>query len=120
MEKTLCQKCFHYNACDAIDVSGAIGNPECENLPCDHFIDAERVKIQDKANWIEEVKRWGDGTACICYYCTHCGQQEHVKIFKEPEWEAYYSEHYRDGLELPKFCKDCGSEIGGIVEHPGD
>lgn len=121
MDKTLCQRCFHYAACAAIDLSGAIGNPEMENEPCDHFIDAERVKIQDKANWIEKIFKYKyNGRVHVCYYCTHCNQFEHVDIYTYAEWDNYYSEHYRDNLKLPNFCNVCGSVIDGIIEDSGD
>lgn len=120
MDKTLCQRCFHYEACKDIDLSGAMGNPEMENFPCRHFVDVERVKIQDKANWREKINRWGDGQVCVNYYCTSCGQLERVKIFSKGEWENYYNEHYREVIELPKFCKVCGAIIGGIVEDHRD
>jgi ssDNA-binding Zn-finger/Zn-ribbon topoisomerase 1 len=103
-----------------MDVTGYIGNPETENKPCDDFIDAERVKIQDKANWLEKVKTYGAGDVYICYNCTNCNQREYVKIYKRSDWENYYSQHYRDGIELPNFCKECGSVMGGIVKDPGD
>ena len=120
MYKTLCQRCFHYAACEAMDVTGAIGNPEMENTPCDHFIDADRVKIQDKANWREQVDRYSDGSAYVCYYCTCCGKLRKVKGYKKHEWENYYSEHYRDEIELPKFCEMCRAVTDGIVEDSGD
>ena len=120
MEKTLCQKCFHYEACKEIDLSGTLGNPELENEPCVHFIDAERVKIEDRANWREKINHWSDGQVCVDYYCTNCNQLEKVKIFNKGEWENYYQEHYREVIKLPNFCKVCGSVMGGIVEDPGD
>lgn len=115
MEKTMCQKCFHYEACCAIDLSGALGNPESENMECEHFIDAERVKIQDKACWREELKTYSGVDIYITYYCSHCGQMERVKTYKVKEWDGYYSEHYRETVELPGFCKKCGSIVEGIV-----
>lgn len=117
MEKTLCQKCFHYEACTAIDLSGTVGNPEYENEPCGYFVDADKVLIQEKANWIEKVERWSDGHACVKYNCSRCEQREKVRIYEEKEWENYYSEHYRDGVEMPNFCKVCGSAMNGIVEE---
>lgn len=115
MSKTLCQRCFHYAACGEIDLSGAIGNPEMENQPCDHFIDAERVKIEDKAYWSERVRQYSDGDVHVCYYCTSCNKLERVKTYKKSEWENYYFEHYRENIELPRFCNNCGSAIGGVV-----
>lgn len=115
MDKTLCQKCFHYAACKEIDLSGTIGNPEMENEPCDHFIDSERVKIQDKANWREVINQYID-TVHICYYCTNCNQLEKVRGYTSYEWANYYNEHHRDELKLPKFCGECGAVIGDIVE----
>lgn len=120
MNKTLCQRCFHYAACSEIDLSGAIGNPEMENEPCDHFVDAERVKIQDKANWREKIYQYSDGNVHVCYYCTSCNKLERVKSYNKTEWDNYYSEHYRESIELPNFCNNCGSVIYGIVEDSGD
>ena len=120
MSKTLCQRCFHYTACEAMDLSGYIGNPDMENIPCDDFIDADRVKIQDKANWLEKVKWYRDGDVHVCYYCTHCSFLRKVKSYNKYEWENYYSEHYRDAIELPKFCEECGSVMDGIVEPSGE
>lgn len=120
MSKTLCQRCFHYAACEAIDVTGSIGNTEMENTPCDHFIDADRVKIQDKAKWLEVVKAYSDGEVHVCYYCTVCNKLEHVSIYNKAVWDNYYSDHYRDDLRLPKFCKVCGSATDDIVEDSGD
>ena len=117
MEKTLCQRCFHYAACCAIDLTGFMGNPEYENTECENFIDSERVKIEDKANWIESIANYNG--VHICYYCSNCGRLECVKIYKKSEWEEYYKDHYRDVIELPKFCKECGSVMNGIVEKPG-
>lgn len=115
MEKTLCQRCFHYSACCAIDLSGTLGNPECENTECENFVDSEKVKIQDKAKWVVSVGKYKEDVH-VCYHCSNCDQLESVKIYKKVEWEDYYKDHYRDSIELPKFCKVCGSAIDGIVE----
>lgn len=117
MEKTLCHRCFHYNACCAIDLSGSLGNPEYENTECENFVDSEKVKIQDQSNWIETISYPGDYTH-VCYHCSNCGQLERVKIYKKAEWEDYYKDHYRDSIELPKFCKVCGSAMNRIIEKP--
>ena len=114
MDKTLCQKCFHYAACKEIDLSGAIGNPEMENEPCDHFIDAERVKIQDKAQWVESVSVYSD-SAYVNYNCSCCNYLGKVKRYNKSDWENYFSEHYRDDLKLYKFCEGCGSVMDILV-----
>ena len=116
MEKTLCQRCFHYAACCAIDLSGTLGNPECENTKCENFVDSEKVKIQDKANWIESITDYKD--VHVCYHCSNCGQLERVKIYNKKQWDEYYKDHYREDVELPNFCKVCGSVMNGIVEKP--
>ena len=120
MEKTLCQKCFHYNACVAIDLSGFLGNPERENDPCEHFIDSERVKIQDRANWVERVHRYSDGDVSVTHHCSHCGDLGRVKMYKSKEWSDYYSEHYRNNIELDEYCKKCGSVMSILVEASDD
>ena len=117
MEKTLCQRCFHYNACCAIDLTGALGNPEHENIECEHFIDSDRVKIQDTAYWSEHIKTYTGNDIYIFYYCSHCGQKESVKIYSLAEWDEYYSEHYREKVKLPEFCKVCGSVMTGIFRN---
>lgn len=119
MDKTLCQRCFHYAACKEIDLSGFIGDPVMENNHCDHFIDSERVKIQDKANWIEKIHSYSDNVH-VCYYCSSCNRLEKVKGYTKTEWSDYYSEHYRGSIELPNFCCACGSAIAGVVEDPCD
>jgi hypothetical protein len=116
MQKTLCNSCFHYEACCAIDLSGCLGNPECENWECDHYLDSERVKIQGKANRLERINIYSNGDTCVSYHCSCCKELHGIKIFKEKEWDAYYREHYREAVELPKFCKVCGSVMGEIVE----
>lgn len=116
MEKTLCQRCFHYSACCAIDLSGTLGNPEYENTECENFVDSEKVKIQDKAHWVVSVASYK--AVHVCYYCSNCGQLERVKLYEKAEWENYYKDHYLDNIELPKFCKVCGSAMNGIVEKP--
>lgn len=117
MEKTKCQRCFHYDACCAIDLTGALGNPEAENTECEYFVDSERVKIQDKAHWREEFSRCSNDNIGLRYYCSHCNWFETIKMYKSKEWDDYYSERYRDSLELPKFCKQCGSIVEGIVRR---
>ena len=114
MEKTLCQRCFHYSACCAIDLSGTLGNPEYENTECENFVDSEKVKIKDKEKWIESIVYYKD--AHILYHCSNCGQLERVKIYNKKQWDEYYKDHYREDVELPKFCKVCGSVMDGIVE----
>jgi ssDNA-binding Zn-finger/Zn-ribbon topoisomerase 1 len=103
-----------------MDVTGWIGDPEKENTPCDDFIDAERVKIQDKANWLETVHKYSSGDVHVCHYCTKCGELRKVKSYDKAEWENYYSEHYRDGVKLPSFCENCGSVMEGIMKPSGD
>ena len=117
MEKTLCQRCFHYSACCAIDLSGTLGNPECENTECENFVDSEKVKIQDKAKWIVSVEYYGDYTH-VCYCCSNCGQLEIVKIYNKKQWDEYYKDHYLEYVELTEFCKVCGSVMNGIVVNP--
>ena len=114
MEKTLCQRCFHYAACCAIDLIGTLGNPECENTECENFVDSEQVKIQDKAKWVVSVASYKN--IHVRYYCSNCGQLEHVKIYNKKQWNEYYKDHYREDVELPKFCKVCGSVMDGTVE----
>ena len=116
MQKTLCNSCFHYDACLAIDLSGCLGNPEYEKWECDYYVDRERVKIQDKANWLERITTYSSKDTHVTYHCSHCNDPHKVKIFKEKEWDAYYREHYREAVNLPKFCKVCGSVMGEIVE----
>ena len=113
MEKTLCQKCFHYEACKAIDLSGALGDPQCENIPCMHYIDSDRVKIQDQAEWVENVRQYPDGDVHVTYRCSHCGNLGGIKAYGNKEWTNYYLEHYRDYVELSGFCKKCGSVMKG-------
>lgn len=115
MEKTLCQRCFHYSACCAIDLSGTLGNPEYENTECENFVDSERVKIQDKAKWVISVGKYKEDVH-VCYHCSNCGQLERVKIYNKKQWDEYYKDHYREDVELPNFCKVCGSAMDGIVE----
>ena len=117
MEKTMCQRCFHYNACCAIDLTGALGNPEHENVECEHFVDSERVKIQDKAHWVEQIKRYSSEDVYITFYCSHCHKNERVKIYNKDEWNAYYSEHYLERVDLPEFCNKCGSIVSGICKE---
>ena len=114
MEKTLCQRCFHYAACCAIDLSGALGNPEYENTECENFVDSEKVKIQDKAKWVVTVDKYTD--VHVCYYCSNCGKLKRVKIYNKIQWDEYFKDHYREDVELPKFCEVCGSVMDGIVE----
>lgn len=113
MGKSICESCFHYAACSAIDVTGVVGNPKCEpeNLFCEHFIHRDRVKIQDKAHWIEDIKRYNDGDVFVTYFCSHCNQMEYVKSYKGKEWDDYYRERYRDNIELSNFCRKCGSVV---------
>jgi hypothetical protein len=119
MKKSICEKCFHFDACKEIDVTGAVGNPECEieNQFCYHFIDRDRVKIEDKAHWIEKHKRYSDGDVHLTHHCSYCGQLERVKCYNGKEWNDYYHEHYRDTIELPRFCKICGSVVQDIFEE---
>ena len=72
------------------------------------------MKIQDKANWIESIDYYKD--VHILYHCSNCGQLERVKIYNKKQWDEYYKDHYREDVELPKFCKVCGSAMEGIVE----
>jgi hypothetical protein len=119
MKKSICERCFHYDACSAVDVTGVVGNPECEpeNQLCDYFIDRDRVKIQDKAHWIEEVKQYKkDGEVFITHYCSHCNRVEKVRSYSNNDWKNYYNERYREGLELSNFCRTCGSIVEGIFE----
>ena len=115
MDKTLCQKCFHYEACCEIDLSGSMGHPESENEPCDHFIDSDRVKIQDKANWIEEVKVYGEYVH-ICYHCSSCDNFWKVKGYDRKPWDDYFHEHYQEERNVPEYCEMCGSEMVGIIQ----
>lgn len=122
MEKTLCHKCFHYNACMTIDLSGTVGNPECENQPCEHYIDSELIKIQEKANWILKVSQYSDANVFVEYRCSHCNNMKTIKHYGGKEWDEYYSEHYRDNenTKLPNFCEVCGSEVNGVVKDSDD
>ena len=117
MEKTLCQRCFHYSACCAIDLSGALGNPEYENTECENFVDSEKVKIQDKAKWVVSVDKYKEYVH-VCYCCSNCGQLERAKIYNKKQWDEYYKDHYLEDVELTEFCKVCGSAMDGIAVNP--
>lgn len=119
MDHSICERCFHYAACSAIDVTGSVGNPDnhSENEICGHFVPAGMVKIQPKGFWTEHVRRYSDGDVGITYKCSHCNNLEKVKMFKKVEWDDYFSQHHHDGLELPKYCRNCGSIIEGIVPN---
>lgn len=117
METTQCQRCFHYGACKAIDLSGTVGNPEYENQPCEHYIDSELIEIREKTKWIRNIKRYSDGDVYVDYKCAHCGNMRRVRSFKNKEWDDYYHEHHRDNedAELPKYCEVCGSALNGVM-----
>ena len=117
MDHSICERCFHYAACSAIDVTGSVGNPEnnSENEICEHFVPAAMVKIQAKGYWAEHIRRYYDGDVSCTYACSHCKTTERVKMYTSAEWEDYFSQHYRDNLKLPKYCKNCGCIIEDIL-----
>lgn len=117
MEKTMCQKCYHYEACKAIDLTGAVvsPNPEVENESCLHFIDADLVKIQEKAKWKKRITRYNDGDVHVTYRCSKCNDLSRVKCYKQAEWDGYFSNHYHEHIELPQYCSCCGSVVNGVI-----
>lgn len=121
MNHTPCNKCFHFAACSEIDLTGAVGSPTAENLQCDHFIDAERVAIRDKAKWVEKKKQYRpDADVFVNYHCSRCGYNERTKLYSDKAWNEYHKDHYLEDIsmdDLANFCKICGSEMIDIVEE---
>lgn len=117
MNNSICENCFHYAACMDIDITGSVGNPECnpENENCMHFISKDSIKIQPRAYWVEKIREYSDGDITLTYRCCCCNNLEKVKIYKPAEWNNYFSKHYREELDLPIYCKNCGSIVMDIV-----
>lgn len=117
MNNSICENCFHYAACMDIDVTGSVGNPDCnpENETCMHFISKDLIKIQPKAYWVEHLRTYYDGDVSITYRCSCCNNLEKIKLYKLVEWDEYFSKHHHEGLELPNYCNNCGSIVTDIV-----
>ena len=119
MQHTPCNKCFHFAACSEIDLTGSVGNHAAENIPCDHFVDAERIAIRDKAKWIAKKKQYRHSSDMfVSYHCSHCGYGERTTLYTEKAWNEYHKDHYLEDItmnDLADFCKRCGSEMVDIV-----
>lgn len=110
-----CVKCFHYEACQSVDVTGYVTDREkTSEEACEHF--TTHNDVHPSAHWKREVRKYGvapGGDVYINYKCSHC-HGEHkgsIKSFKIKEWNEYWAEHYTPDHKFFAYCHECGAKM---------
>jgi hypothetical protein len=109
-----CVNCFHYTACQSVDVTGYVADREKPSEEaCEHFITP--ADVNPTAHWYRKVKMYKHsplGELYINYHCSHCHNtpRSTIKSFKIKDWDNYWADHYIPE-ELPAYCVSCGAKM---------
>lgn len=110
-----CEKCYHYQACASIDVTGYVNGIEKDHQDvCEYFLNPKDVK--PTSHWEREVFKYPYSknvrVSYVCHRCRSMAERVYTHdFFLIDLWNDYQADHWMPGNDLPHFCSGCGSEM---------
>ena len=109
-----CVNCFHYAACQGVDVTGYVTDREkTSEEACEHFV--THNDVHPSAHWerkVENFSRTGSDKVFVSYQCSHCHAEARgtLKSFHINDWNNYWADHYMPE-KFYAYCNVCGAKM---------